>query len=57
MSKQYLILKVVKDVGSGAAEFIPLVGVMTQYAAEQFMSKALAHDPGSSFVIQEVGTA
>ncbi|HEX6466887.1 MAG TPA: hypothetical protein VFZ99_06255 [Terriglobales bacterium] len=57
MLKQYLILKVVKDFGSDAAKFVPLLGVMTQYAAEQFLHNARLQDPASSFVIQEVGAA
>jgi hypothetical protein len=58
MSKQYMIVKVIKDIGSGVSELVPyLGGVLTLETAEQIIAKAVIQDPSSIFMIQEVGTA
>jgi hypothetical protein len=58
MSKQYMIVKVIKDIGSGVSELVPyLGGALTLETAEQIIAKAVIQDPSSTFMIQEVGTA
>jgi hypothetical protein len=58
MSKQYMIVRVIRDIGSGVSELIPyLGGVLTLESAEQVIAKAVIQDPSSTFMIQEVGTA
>jgi hypothetical protein len=55
--KQYMVVKVVRDLGSGMADLIPYVGLLTKEAAEQIAAKAMNQEPGSTFMIQEVGAA
>lgn len=57
MLKRYVIVKVVKDIGTGVADLIPYLGLLTREAAEQIVAVAMAKEPGSKFLIQEVGTA
>lgn len=57
MLKQYMVVKVVKDLGGGMADLIPYIGLLTKEAAEQVAAKAMNQEPGSSFMIQEVGAA
>jgi hypothetical protein len=55
--KQYMVVKVVRDLGSGMADLIPYIGLLTKEAAEQIAAKAMNQEPGSTFMIQEVGAA
>lgn len=57
MLKRYMIVKVVKDIGTGVADLIPYLGLLTREAAEQIVATAVAKEPGSKFLIQEVGAA
>jgi hypothetical protein len=57
MLKRYMVLKIVKDLGSGVADLIPYLSLLTREAAEQIVATAMNQDPGSKFLIQEVGTA
>jgi len=52
-----MVVKVVRDIGSGAADLIPYIGLLTKEAAEQIAAKAMNQEPGSIFMIQEVGAA
>ena len=52
-----MVLKVVRDIGSGVADLIPYLGLLTKEAAEQIVAKASNQDPTSQFMIQEVGAA
>jgi hypothetical protein len=54
--KQYLIVKVAEGLNQ-VANWIAMPGLYTQDAAEQFVTRAAKADPGSRFVIQEVGAA
>jgi hypothetical protein len=57
MLKRYMVVKVVRDIGSGVADLIPYIGLLTKEAAEQIAARAMNQEPGSTFMIQEVGTA
>ena len=57
MLKRYMIVKVVKDIGTGVADLIPYLGLLTREAVEQIVATAMNQDPNSKFLIQEVGTA
>jgi len=57
MLKQYMIVKVVTGLGSGMADLIPYIGLLTKEAAEQMVAKAMSQEPGSTFMVQEVGVA
>ena len=57
MLKRYMVVKVVRDIGSGVADLIPYIGLLTKEAAEQIAARAMTQEPGSTFMIQEVGTA
>jgi hypothetical protein len=52
-----MVVKVVRDLGSGMADLIPYIGLLTKEAAEQIAAKAMNQEPGSTFMIQEVGAA
>jgi hypothetical protein len=52
-----MIVKVVRDLGGGMADLIPYIGLLTKEAAEQMVAKAMNQEPGSTFMIQEVGAA
>ena len=54
--KQYLIVKAAKGLNQ-VANWITVPGLYTLEAAEQFVRQAAAVDPGSKFLIQEVGAA
>ncbi|MBV9075114.1 MAG: hypothetical protein JOZ10_15925 [Acidobacteria bacterium] len=54
--KQYLVVKIAKQLGS-LLEVIPVAGLFPLDAAEQFVKTAGANEPGSLFLIQQVGTA
>jgi hypothetical protein len=55
--KQYLVAKMISGLKSHAVELIPLPGLYTLGAAEEFVAKAMASEPQTKYVIQEVGTA
>jgi hypothetical protein len=52
--KQYLVMKSVEGLGK-VAGLMALPGLYTLEAAQQFVLKALAMEPGSTYLIQEVG--
>lgn len=54
--KQYLVAKLIAGKRHGV-ELIPLPGLYTLGAAEEFIEKAMASEPQANYVIQEVGTA
>ncbi|HJX00042.1 MAG TPA: hypothetical protein VJ453_07765 [Terriglobales bacterium] len=54
--KQYLVVKIAKQLGS-LMELIPVAGLFPLEAAEQFVRNAVASDPESLFLIQQVGNA
>ncbi|HKE32387.1 MAG TPA: hypothetical protein VKD65_11730 [Candidatus Angelobacter sp.] len=54
--KQYLVVKATEGLNH-VANWIAMPGLYTLEAAEQFIRQATAADPGSKFVIQEVGAA
>jgi|GEM_PF-1880740 hypothetical protein len=55
--KQYLVVKIAKRLGALALEAIPVAGLFPLEAAEQFVRNATADEPGSLFLIQQVGNA
>lgn len=55
--KQYLIVKVAKDITEAAMSLIPLPGIFTRGVAEQSLERLRLEDPGSKFLMQEVGMA
>ena len=54
--KQFLVMKMVEGLNQMAG-MIALPGLYTLEAAQQLVKDAIAHEPGSNFVIQEVGAA
>jgi hypothetical protein len=54
--KQYLVVKMIASLNY-AAELIPLPGLYTLGAAQEFILKARASEPEAKYVIQEVGAA
>jgi len=54
--KQYLVIKMVEGLDK-VASLMALPGLYTLEAAQQFVLKAVAMEPGSNYVIQEVGAA
>lgn len=54
--KQYLIVKATEGL-SQVANWIAMPGLYTLEAAEQIVRQATVADPGSKFLIQEVGAA
>jgi hypothetical protein len=54
--KQYLVVKVASKLDA-IMEMIPVAGLFPLEAAEQFVKAAVAHDPESLFLIQQVGNA
>jgi hypothetical protein len=54
--KQYLVVKVANKLDA-ILEMIPVAGLFPLDAAEQFVRKAVAHEPDALFLIQQVGTA
>ncbi len=55
--KQYLVAKMIAGLKSRPVELIPLPGLYTLVAAQELVTKALADEPESKYVIQEVGAA
>jgi hypothetical protein len=55
--KQYLIAKMVDGLRSQGIELVPLPGLYSLGAAEDLVAKALVSEPGSKYMIQEVGAA
>jgi hypothetical protein len=54
--KQYLIVRMIESLDK-VGELIALPGFYTLEAAQQMVTHALQKDPGSRYVIQEVGAA
>ena len=54
--KQYLVMKMVEGIDK-IAGLMPLPGLYTFEAAQEFVSHALAKEPGANYFIQEVGAA
>jgi len=54
--KQYLIVKAGEGLNH-VVNWIAMPGLYTLEAAEQFVRQAVAVDPNSKFLIQEVGAA
>ncbi len=54
--KQYLVAKMIAGKKHGV-ELIPLPGLYTLGAAEDFVTKAMVSEPQAHYVIQEVGAA
>jgi hypothetical protein len=54
--KQYLVMKMVEGIDK-IAGLMALPGFYTFEAAQQFVSRAQAKEPGASYFIQEVGAA
>jgi len=54
--KQYLVVKIAQQLGS-LIEMIPVAGLFPLEAAEQFVRNAVATEPESLFLIQQVGNA
>lgn len=54
--KQFLVMKMVQGLNQMAG-MMALPGLYTLEAAQQFVSNAMAHEPNSMYVIQEVGAA
>jgi len=55
--KQYLIARLIAGLKNRPVELMPLPGLYTLGDAQDFVTKALADEPGSTYVIQEVGAA
>jgi hypothetical protein len=54
--KQFLVMKMVQGLNQMAG-MVALPGLYTLEAAQQFVKDAMAREPHSMYVIQEVGTA
>ena len=54
--KQFLVVKVAEGLNQ-MANFIALPGLYTLEAAQQLINQAMAAEPESTFMIQEVGAA
>ncbi len=54
--KQFLVMKMVEGLNQMAG-MIALPGLYTLEAAQQFVSEAIASEPNSHYLIQEVGAA
>jgi hypothetical protein len=54
--KQYLIVRVAEGLNQ-MVDLITLPGLYTLGAAQKFVQQAMDSEPGSRFLIQEVGTA
>jgi hypothetical protein len=55
--KQYLVVRMAKQVGESLMEVIPVAGLFPLDKAEQFVRSAERNDPEAMFLIQQVGTA
>ena len=54
--KQYLVVKMVESLDR-VAELIAMPGLYSLEAAQQFVLKAVAAEPESNYLIQEVGAS
>ena len=54
--KQFLVMKVMSGLNQMAG-MMALPGLYTLEAAQEFVKEALEAEPGSNYLIQEVGTA
>jgi hypothetical protein len=54
--KQYLVMKMVEGLNH-ISGFMALPGMYTLEAAQEFIRNAVAAEPDSNFIIQEVGAA
>jgi hypothetical protein len=54
--KQYLVMKMVQGIDK-VAGLMALPGFYTFEGAQQFVSHALAKEPGANYFIQEVGAS
>jgi len=54
--KQFLVMKMVQGLNQMAG-MVALPGLYTLDAAEEFVNNAMAREPNSMYVIQEVGAA
>jgi hypothetical protein len=54
--KQFLVMKMVEGLNHMAG-MMALPGLYTLEAAQQLVKEAVTHEPGSTYVIQEVGAA
>ena len=54
--KQYLIVRVAEGLNQ-VVNWIAVPGLYTLEAAQQFIDNARASDPGTRFLVQEVGAA
>jgi len=54
--KRYLVIKMIEGFDK-VAGLMALPGLYTLEAAQQLVTQAVTQEPGSSFVIQEVGAA
>jgi hypothetical protein len=55
--KQYLVAKMISGLKNQGVELIPMPGLFTLGAAEEFVAKAMTSEPQTKYVIQEVGAA
>ena len=56
MGKQYLVVKVAQGLGA-VVDMTPFAGLFTREAAQKFLEEIELAEPGSTFLIQEVGVA
>lgn len=54
--KQFLIVRIAEGLNQ-MVDLITLPGLYTLGAAQEFVQKAMTQEPGSRFLIQEVGAA
>jgi hypothetical protein len=54
--KQFLVMKMIQGLNQMAG-MVALPGLYTLEAAQQFVKNAMADEPNSMYVIQEVGAA
>jgi len=54
--KQYLVVRIARQLGS-LIEMVPVAGLFPLDAAERFVKGAVASEPESLFLIQQVGNA
>ena len=54
--KQFLVMKIVQGLNQMAG-LVALPGLFTLEGAQQFVQDAVAREPQSNFLIQEVGAA
>jgi hypothetical protein len=54
--KKYLVVKMAEG-WSHVVNWVVMPGLYTMEAAEQFVARAVADEPGARYMIQEVGAA